>query len=108
MANTKPRGRSALTMLREDHRNVQKLFREFKRAKEDSEKQRIVETACVVLPKTRTSWRDQTTSYMSPAAPDRMKIARMSRGWRIAGEFPTRTAYANAAADGRRTERIET
>ena len=49
MANTKPRGRSALTMLREDHRNVQKLFREFKRAKEDSEKQRIVETACQEL-----------------------------------------------------------
>src|SRR6185312_19426 len=41
---------------------------------------RIVETAWVVLPKTRTSWRDQTTSYMSPAAPDRTKIARTSRG----------------------------
>ena len=43
---------------------------------------RIVEIACVVLPKTSTSWRDQTTSYMSPAAPDRMKIAKTSRGWR--------------------------
>ena len=52
---------------------------------------RIVEMACVVLPNTRTSWRDQTTSYTRPATPDRRKIARMSRGWRTqfsgGGEF---------------------
>src|SRR6476660_7406816 len=46
---------------------------------------RIVETACVVLPNTRTSWRDQTTSYISPAAPDRTKMARINRGCRIGG-----------------------
>jgi hemerythrin-like domain-containing protein len=47
MAST--RGRSALTVLREDHRNVQKLFKQFKRAKDESEKQQIVDTACQEL-----------------------------------------------------------
>src|SRR4029079_2446664 len=46
---------------------------------------RIVATAWVVFPNTRTSCLDQTTSYMSPAAPDRTKIARRSRGWRTTG-----------------------
>src|SRR5262245_21749149 len=59
---------------------------------------RIVETAWVVFPKTRTSWRDQTTSYMSPAAPDRMKIARTSRGWRIRASFARRLARCGPVA----------
>src|SRR6478736_9829154 len=41
---------------------------------------RMADTACVVLPKTRTSWRDQTISSISPAAPDRTKISRMTIG----------------------------
>src|SRR4051794_4083030 len=46
---------------------------------------RIVEMACVVLPKTRTSWRDQTTSYIRPAAPDRMKMARIGQRRDVTG-----------------------
>lgn len=49
MATTRSRSRSALTLLRDDHRNVQKLFKQFTRAKEDSEKQQIVATACQEL-----------------------------------------------------------
>lgn len=49
MATTRSRSRSALTLLRDDHRNVQKLFKQFARAKEDSEKQQIVATACQEL-----------------------------------------------------------
>jgi hemerythrin superfamily protein len=49
MATTRSRSRSALTLLREDHRNVQKLFKQFTRAKEDPEKQQIVATACQEL-----------------------------------------------------------
>ena len=41
---------------------------------------RIAETACVVFPKTRTSWRDQTISSIRAAAPDRTKMARMTSG----------------------------
>src|SRR4051794_15356930 len=37
---------------------------------------RIAETACVVLPKTKTSWRDHTISSIRAAAPDSTKIAR--------------------------------
>src|SRR3954454_23697721 len=37
---------------------------------------RIADTACVVFPNTRTSWRDHTISSISAAAPDRTKIAR--------------------------------
>src|SRR4051794_34777356 len=46
---------------------------------------RITEIACVVLPKTSTSCRDQTTSYMRPAAPDRMKMARIGQRRDVTG-----------------------
>ena len=40
---------------------------------------RIAEMAWVVLPKTSTSWRAQTTSYTRPAKPDSTKISRIIR-----------------------------
>ena len=42
---------------------------------------RIAETACVVFPKTSTSWRDQTISSIRAAAPDSTKMARITIGW---------------------------
>jgi hypothetical protein len=36
----------------------------------------MADTDWVVLPDTRTSWRDQTISYIGPAAPDRTKTAK--------------------------------
>jgi Hemerythrin HHE cation binding domain len=49
MATNKPRSRSVLTILREDHKKVQKLFKEFEKAKQESEKEHIVRTACQEL-----------------------------------------------------------
>ncbi len=45
---------------------------------------RMVETACEVLPNTSTSWRDQTISYTSPAAPDRTSTPSTARPRRMA------------------------
>src|SRR6476619_6979204 len=57
---------------------------------------RIVEMACVVLPKTRTSWRDHTTSYMRPAAPDRMKMARIGQRRDVTGGCRSRAMAAKS------------
>src|SRR4051812_34581544 len=48
---------------------------------------RIADTAWVVFPNTSTGGRDQTISSMSPAAPDRMKISRISSGTVAAREL---------------------
>src|SRR4029079_11344738 len=65
---------------------------------------RIVATACVVFPNTRTSCLDQTTSYMSPAAPDRTKIARRSRGRRTGGVSHARARSGPIGNEPRRLE----
>jgi hypothetical protein len=66
---------------------------------------RIAEIACVVLPKTRTSWRAQTTSYTRPAAPDRMKMPRIGQR-RVTGETPWGSAAAGTAAPAKTVARV--